>query len=58
MKTFYITNREEFGATIKAKNAEEAKKIFLEGKAKYVLVGELYDEYCTVEDENGNEVEV
>jgi hypothetical protein len=53
MKTYYINNRQEFGATIKAKNAEEALKIFLTGKCQYELLGELWQEYITIEDENG-----
>jgi len=54
MKTFFVTNRDEFGAKIKAKTWQEALKIFNSGKAKYELVGELWQEYIMVEDENGN----
>ena len=59
MKTFYVDNRSEFSAKIKAKSAKEAKEIFLQGKAKkYELIGDLWEEYVTVTDKNGNEINV
>lgn len=56
MKTYYINNRQEFGATIKAKNAGEALKKFLSGKCKYELLGELWQEYITIEDDSNWEI--
>ena len=51
MKTYFVMNRSEFGAKIKAKTPKEAGKIFLSGKAKYELVGELWREYIEIIDE-------
>lgn len=51
MKTYFVTNRGEFGARIKAKSPEEAGKIFLAGKIKYELVGELHNDFIEIIDE-------
>jgi hypothetical protein len=51
MNIYYVTNRGEFGARIKAKTPEEAGEIFLSGKAKYELAGELWREYIEIIDE-------
>jgi len=58
MKQFFVSYRGEFGAKIKAENAEEAVRIFNSGKPKnYALIGELHPDYIEVEDETGRIIE-
>jgi hypothetical protein len=55
MKIYFVTNRGEFGAKIKAKTPDEAGEIFLSGKAKYELVGELHRGYISINEETGTD---
>ncbi len=55
---YYVSYREEFGATVEAKDEEEAKKKFERNEAKIECICNLWPDYLEVEDEEVHSAEV
>lgn len=58
MSKYTIRYRDEFEAEIEATNLQEAVKKFLSGDVEYKLVGDLWTEYISIFDENGEELKL